>query len=80
MLVFVSFFRFYTTVSNRSSLNKNGKLSDINSSTPDNIDQMWELQKVRLKNPKNVIIGNLNVNSISGKCDQLKFLIRNKTR
>ena len=38
---------------------------------------MWELQKVRLKNPKNVITGKLNINSISGKCDQLKCLISN---
>ena len=36
-------------------------LSDVNSSTPNNIDQIWELKKVRLKNPKNVIIGNLNI-------------------
>ena len=42
-------------------------LSDVNSSTPNNIDQIWELKKVRLKNPKNVIIGNLNINSISRK-------------
>ena len=48
---------------------------------------MWELKKVRLKNLKKVIIGNLNINSISGKFDQLKCLIsnhvgndRNKTR
>ena len=48
---------------------------------------MRELKKIRLKDPKNVIIGNLNINSISGKFDQLKCLIsnhvgndRNKTR
>ena len=38
---------------------------------------MWELKKVRLKNPKNVTTGNLNINSISGKFDQLKCLISN---
>ena len=38
---------------------------------------MWELKKVRLKNPKNVTTGNLNINSISGKFDQLKYLISN---
>ena len=76
LIFFISFFRFYRTVSNSSS-NKNGKLSDMNSSTPNNIDQMWELKKVRLKNLKKVIIGNLNINSISGKFDQLKCLISN---
>ena len=38
---------------------------------------MWELKKLRLKNPKNVTTGNLNINSISGKFDQLKCLISN---
>ena len=38
---------------------------------------MWERKKVRLKNQKNVIIGNLNINSISRKFDQLKCLISN---
>ena len=76
LIFFISFFRFYRTVSNSSS-NKNGKLSDMNSSTPNNIDQMWELKKVRLKNLKKVIIRNLNINSISGKFDQLKCLISN---
>ena len=38
---------------------------------------MRELKKIRLKDPKNVIIGNLNINSISGKFDQLKCLISN---
>ena len=38
---------------------------------------MWELKKVRLKNLKKVIIRNLNINSISGKFDQLKCLISN---
>ena len=28
------------------------KLSDINSSTANNIDQIWELKKVRLKSQK----------------------------
>ena len=32
---------------------------------------------VRLKNPNNVIIGNLNIKSVSGKFDQLKCLISN---
>ena len=41
---------FYRTVST-SSLNKKVKLSDINSSTPNNIDQIWEL-KARLKNQR----------------------------
>ena len=58
-----------------SSLNKNGKLSDIDSSTPNKFDQMWELQKLKLKNPKHLIIENLNINSISGKFDQLKCLL-----
>ena len=38
---------------------------------------MWELKKLRLRNPKNVIIGNLNINSISGNFDHLKCLISN---
>ena len=38
---------------------------------------MWELKKIRLKNLKYVIIRNLNINSISGKFDQLKCLISN---
>ena len=38
---------------------------------------MWELKKVILKNPKNVIIANLNINSISRKFDQLQCLIVN---
>ena len=38
---------------------------------------MWELKKVRLKNPKNIIIGSLNIHSIPGKFDQLKCLISN---
>ena len=38
---------------------------------------MWEFKKVRLKNTKNVIIGNLNINSISRKFDQLQCLISN---
>ena len=67
-------FRFYRSVSN-SSLNKNGKLSDKNSRTPNNVDQMLELKKVRLKNPKNVIIETLNINYISGNLDKLKCLI-----
>ena len=39
---------------------------------------MWELKKVRLKNPKNLIIGNQNINSISRKFNQLKCLITNR--
>ena len=50
---------------------------DVDSSTPNNVDQIWELKKLRLKNPKNVIIGNLKINSISGKFDHLKCLISN---
>ena len=38
---------------------------------------MWDLKKVRLKNPKHVVIGNLYINSIPGKCHQLKCLISN---
>ena len=38
---------------------------------------MWELKKVRLKNSTNVIIGNLNINSLSGKFEQLNCLISN---
>ena len=38
---------------------------------------MWEFKKVRLKNPKNIIIGNRNINSKSRKFDQLKCLISN---
>ena len=38
---------------------------------------MWEFKKVRLKNPKNIIIGNRNINSKSRKLDQLKCLISN---
>ena len=51
MLILISFLRFQRTVST-SSLNKREKLSDINSNTPDNIDQMWELKKARLKNQR----------------------------
>ena len=36
-----------------------------------------ELKKVKIKRPKNVIIGNLNINSISGKFDQLTCLVPN---
>ena len=38
---------------------------------------MWEFKKVRLQNPKNIIIGNRNINSKSRKFDQLKSLISN---
>ena len=72
----LSFFRFYRTVSS-ISLSKSAKLSGINSSTPNNFDQIWELKTVRLKNPKNVMTINLNINSISGKFNQLKCLIQN---
>ena len=48
------------TISN-SSLNKNAKLSDINSIKQHNIDQIWELKKLRVKNPNNDIKGNLNI-------------------
>ena len=72
----LSFFRFYSTVSS-ISLSKSAKLSGINSSAPNNIDQIWELKTVRLKNPKNVMTINLNINSISGKFNQLKCLIQN---
>ena len=37
---------------------------------------MWELKKLRLQNPKNVILGNLNINSLSGKFDQLSALYK----
>ena len=72
----LSFFRFYRTVSS-ISLSKSAKLSGINSSAPNNIDQIRELKTVRLKNPKNVMTINLNINSISGKFNQLKCLIQN---
>ena len=36
-----------------------------------------ELKKVKLKRPKNVITGNLNINSISEKFDQWKCLVPN---
>ena len=38
---------------------------------------MWEFKKVRLQNPKNIIIGNRNINSKSRKIDQLKSLFSN---
>ena len=38
---------------------------------------MWEFKKVRLQNPKNIIIGNRKINSKSRKFDQLKSLISN---
>ena len=63
-----TFYKFYRTVSN-NNLNKNAKSSCINTSRPSNIDQIWELKKVRLQNLNNVIIGNININSISGKFD-----------
>ena len=76
----ISFLRFHRTVSTRS-LNKRAKLSDINSNTPNNIDQMWELKKARPKTQRlkwlKCLIGNLNINFISGKCDQLKCLFLN---
>ena len=59
-------FRFYRRVSN-SSVNKSTNSSDIDSSRPNDTDQIWELKKIRLKNPNNVVLGNLNINFISRK-------------
>ena len=53
-------------------------ISDIDSSTPD-IDQMWELKKLRLKTPKKLVIRNQNINSISGKFDQLLKCLLSQT-
>ena len=59
-------FRFYRRVFN-SSVNKSTNSSDIDSSRPNDIDQIWELKKIRLKDPNNVVLGNLNINFISRK-------------
>ena len=76
ILIFFINFRFYRRVSN-SSVNKSTNSSDIDSSRPNDIDQIWELKKIRLKNPNNVVLGNLNINFISRKFEQLKYLISN---
>ena len=76
ILIFFSNFRFYRRVSN-SSVNKSTNSSDIDSSRPNDTDQIWELKKIRLKNPNNVVLGNLNINFISRKFEQLKYLISN---
>ena len=78
IIILISFinFRFYRRVSN-SSVNKSTNSSDIDSSRPNDTDQIWELKKIRLKNPNNVVLGNLNINFISRKFEQLKYLISN---
>ena len=76
ILIFFINFRFYRRVSN-SSVNKSTNSSDIDSSRPNDTDQIWELKKIRLKNPNNVVLGNLNINFISRKFEQLKYLISN---
>ena len=67
---------FYRTRSS-SNLNKKRKFIRHNSGRPNNIDQMWKLKNVRIKNSNNVIIGNININSLPGKFVQLKCLISN---
>ena len=76
ILFFFINFRFYRRVSN-SSVNKSTNSSDIDSSRPNDTDQIWELKKIRLKNPNNVVLGNLNINFISRKFEQFKYLISN---
>ena len=76
ILIFFINFRFYRRVSN-SSVNKSTNSSHIDSSRPNDTDQIWELKKIRLKNPNNVVLGNLNINFISRKFEQLKYLISN---
>ena len=66
ILIFFINFRFYRRVSN-SGVNKSTNSSDIDSSRPNDTDQIWELKKIRLKNPNNVVLGNLNINFISRK-------------
>ena len=49
----------------------------LNSSNPKNKDPSF-LSESRLKNANRLIIGNLNINSLSNKFDQLKAMIEVK--
>ena len=43
-----------------------------------NNDTECELKKLRLSNVNSIIVGYLNMNSLSGKFEQLEFLVKNK--
>ena len=51
-------------------------ISNSNSSSKSNTECITELKKVRINNIKNVIIENLNVNSLVSKFDEIKVIGR----
>ena len=65
--------RFNTVL---GSLSTNSDLNHINSKNPVNSHDVGSILKcIRIKNINRLIIGNLNINSISGKFEQLKTVI-----
>ena len=42
-------------------------------------NQSDALTEIRIKNPKQLIIAHLNINSLRNKFDQLKILVQDKT-
>ena len=55
-------------------ISRNVKYYDINSSDPRLV-----LENLKLKNNHRLVIGNLNINSISNKFDNLKLIIQGKS-
>ena len=53
---------------NRETQSENGQNDDIR----------CEINELRLINANNIIVVHRNINSITGKFDQLKFLVTNK--
>ena len=54
------------------------KTSKTQSEIHQSDDIQCKLNKLRLSNPNNVIVGHFNINSLPSKSDQLKLLITNK--
>lgn len=51
--------------------------SEFQSENEPNGDVERELNKLRLSDANNIVVGHVNINSLSGKFDQLKALITN---
>ena len=51
--------------------------SEFQSENEPNGDVECELNKLRLSDANNIVVGHVNINSLSGKFDQLKALITN---
>ena len=66
-------------ISNLGSVSSNGNSRNVKDYDKNSSDPRLALENLTLKNDRILVIGNLNINSISNKFDNLKLIIQGKT-